>query len=93
MGVEDGTYVSDPAYSGITIETLVNADAAAADDEKLTYLLIADAVTMADEDHPLLALALVSEVGDQQVVGERGRQYVSEPPMIWPIAQVTLIHQ
>lgn len=57
------TYVSDPAFAGATVQTLVEADTAAEDDEKVTYLFLADAATMTDDEHPLLAVDLYTEPG------------------------------
>jgi len=57
------TYVSDPAFAGVTIESLIEVDAAASDDDKLTYVFCADAVTMAGEDHPLLVVDLYDDPG------------------------------
>jgi hypothetical protein len=59
----NATYVSDPAYAGVTIQALVDADAAASDDDKLTYLFLADAATMTDAEHPLLAVDLYTQPG------------------------------
>ncbi|WP_147457036.1 DUF6924 domain-containing protein [Micromonospora pisi] len=59
----NATYVSDPAYAGVTVQALVDVDAAASDDDKLTYLFLADATTMADDEHPLLAVDLYDEPG------------------------------
>jgi hypothetical protein len=50
-------------YAGVTVQALVDADAAAHDDDKLTYLFLADATTMTDDDHPLLAVDLYDEPG------------------------------
>ena len=50
IGADGATYVSDPRYLDVTIQALVDADAAAADDDKLTYLFIADATTMSDPE-------------------------------------------
>jgi hypothetical protein len=57
------TYVSDPAYAGVTIQTLVETDAAASEDDKLTYLFLADAVTMSNDEWLLLAVDLEGEPG------------------------------
>ncbi|GAB3348305.1 hypothetical protein RMN56_13005 [Micromonospora halotolerans] len=57
------TYVSDPVYVGMTVQELVDIDAAASDDDKLTYLFLADATTMTDDEHPLLAVDLYTEPG------------------------------
>lgn len=63
IGTEGATYVSDTRYSGVAVQTLVDTDAAADDEDKLTYLFIADATTMADAEHPLLAVDLYDEPG------------------------------
>lgn len=63
IGAEGATYVSDRRYAGVTIEGLVDTDAAASDDDKLTYLFIADATTMSDAARPLLAVDLCDEPG------------------------------
>jgi hypothetical protein len=63
VGAEGATYVSDARYSGVTIQALIEADAAAADDDKLTYLFLADATTMADAERTLLAVDLYDEPG------------------------------
>lgn len=57
------TYVSDPTYAGVTIQALVDADAAAREDDKLTYVFLADATTLGDEEHALLAVDLEGEPG------------------------------
>ena len=57
------TYVSEPAYAGVTVQALVDADAEASDDDKLTYLFLADATTMIDDEQPLLAVDLYTEPG------------------------------
>ena len=64
-GVEYGhaTYVSDRAFDGVSVQELVEADAAADEVGKLTYLFLADAVTMAGGEHSLLAVDLYDEPG------------------------------
>ncbi|MFI7542968.1 DUF6924 domain-containing protein [Actinoplanes sp. NPDC049599] len=57
------TYVSDPAYAGVTIQALVEADAAAVEDDKLTYVFVADAVTLSNDEWLLLAVDLEEEPG------------------------------
>lgn len=57
------TYVSDPAYAGVGIQALVDADGAADDDEKVLYLFLADVTTMTGAGHPLLAVDLADEPG------------------------------
>ncbi|GAA4576472.1 DUF6924 domain-containing protein [Planotetraspora kaengkrachanensis] len=59
----NATFVSDAQYAGVSIEALVQADAEADDEDKLTYLFLADATTMADDEHPLLAVDLYDEPG------------------------------
>ncbi|WP_373294769.1 DUF6924 domain-containing protein [Dactylosporangium sucinum] len=63
MGAEGATYVSNVRFAGASIQALVEADAAAADDDKLTYLFIADATTMADAERKLIAVDLFDEPG------------------------------
>ncbi|MGW4467907.1 DUF6924 domain-containing protein [Micromonospora sp. NPDC004704] len=57
------TCVSDVTYSKVTVRALIDADMAAADDDKLTYLFLADAITMVDKERPLLAVDLYTEPG------------------------------
>ncbi|MGW2254300.1 DUF6924 domain-containing protein [Kitasatospora sp. NPDC001660] len=57
------TYVSDPAFSGVGLQALVAADAAADEDDKICHLFLADTITMTDEEHPLLAVDLYDEPG------------------------------
>ncbi|GAA4606161.1 hypothetical protein BJY16_005686 [Actinoplanes octamycinicus] len=57
------TFVSDPAYAGVTIQQLVDADAAAEPDDREFYLFVADATTLADDEFPLLAVDLDTEPG------------------------------
>src|SRR5690348_7804356 len=63
LGDEDATYVSDPRFAGVPVRTLVDAGAPAGEDVKLTYLFLADATTIADEEHPLLAVDLYEQPG------------------------------
>jgi hypothetical protein len=60
---ETATCVSDPAFDGVTIDALVAADRAAAEDDRLFDLFVADAVALADDDWPLLAVDLDVEPG------------------------------
>ncbi|MEU1543487.1 hypothetical protein ABZ461_36370 [Actinacidiphila glaucinigra] len=62
---EDGvaTYVDDPRFADVSIQALVDEDAAAEEDDKITYVFLADAVTMTDPMHPLLAVDLYDEPG------------------------------
>ncbi|MFE9690687.1 DUF6924 domain-containing protein [Micromonospora sp. NPDC005806] len=59
----NATFVSDPQYAAVGIHALVQADADADDDDKLTYLFLADSTTMADDEHPLLAVDLYGQPG------------------------------
>ncbi|MFJ6985613.1 MULTISPECIES: DUF6924 domain-containing protein [unclassified Streptomyces] len=57
------TYVSDTAFEGADVQALVEADAAADDDDKLFHVFVADTVTMTDAERPLLAVDLADEPG------------------------------
>lgn len=57
------TYVSDTAYSGMSVPDLVDTNDAAPDDDRLTYVFVADAVTLAEGEHALLAVDLFGEPG------------------------------
>jgi len=64
LGTKDATFVSEPRFAGVTVEALVDADATTTRaDDKLTYLFLADATTMTDTEHPLLAIDLYDEPG------------------------------
>ncbi len=57
----EATFVSDPAYDGATVQSLIDADVAAADDDaRLCYVFVADAVAMTGGDHALLVVDLFS---------------------------------
>ncbi|GIE28333.1 hypothetical protein Ait01nite_013780 [Actinoplanes italicus] len=60
---DDATWVDDPQWAGTTVQALVEADAAAEDDDKLTYVFVADATTMTDPERPLLVVDLCDEPG------------------------------
>jgi uncharacterized protein DUF6924 len=60
---ETATCVSDPAFDGVTVEALVAADQAAAEDDRLFDLFVADADALADDEWPLLAVDLDAEPG------------------------------
>ncbi|MET7820733.1 DUF6924 domain-containing protein [Micromonospora zamorensis] len=62
-GEDSATFVSDPKYKGVSLHELVDADNAASQDDRLTYLFLADATTMTDVERPLLALDLADEPG------------------------------
>jgi Domain of unknown function (DUF6924) len=56
------TYVSDPACAGVSVQALIEADSPD-DPVHVGYLFLADAVTMQDQEHPLLAVDLRHEPG------------------------------
>jgi hypothetical protein len=62
-GTDSTTFASDPTYAGVSLHELVDADNAASNDDKLTYLFLADATTMADVERALLALDLADQPG------------------------------
>lgn len=51
------TYVDDPAYEHLAVQTLIEAEASP------SHVFLADAVTMEREDHPLLVVDLYDEPG------------------------------
>ncbi|MER5910029.1 hypothetical protein ABT124_05845 [Streptomyces sp. NPDC001982] len=57
------TFVSDPRFDGASVQQLLDAEAAAAEDDKVCEVFVADAATMTDETHPLLAVDLFDEPG------------------------------
>src|SRR4051812_12453255 len=57
------TWISDPTFQGVTIDELVEADAAADDDSKVFYLFLAYDFCLADAEHRLLAVDLNREPG------------------------------
>lgn len=60
---EAATCVSDPAFDGVTIDDVVAADRAAAEDDRLFDLFVADAVTLSDDEQLLLAVDLDAQPG------------------------------
>ncbi|MFF8929242.1 DUF6924 domain-containing protein [Streptomyces longwoodensis] len=57
------TYVSDLRFAGVGVQALVAEEAAADEDEQIVHLFLADAATMKDPGHPLLAVDLSDEPG------------------------------
>ncbi|MGW3358617.1 DUF6924 domain-containing protein [Streptomyces bungoensis] len=53
----------DPRFSGATVEALLDEEAAAAEADKVFYVFLADAFTMTDPEHRLLAVDLADEPG------------------------------
>ncbi|WP_143175042.1 DUF6924 domain-containing protein [Cryptosporangium aurantiacum] len=63
VGTDGASYASDPSFADVTIQALIDTDTAADPDHQLTYVFLADALTMTDDEHPLLALDLFDEPG------------------------------
>jgi hypothetical protein len=59
----NATYVSDPRFDGVSIQALVDEEAAAEGDDKAIQVFLADKTTMTDPSHPLLAVDLYDEPG------------------------------
>ncbi|MFF6888701.1 DUF6924 domain-containing protein [Streptomyces sp. NPDC012421] len=57
------TYVSDLRFADVGIHVLVAEEAAASEDDQIGDMFLADATTMNDPDHPLLAVDLSHEPG------------------------------
>ncbi|MGV9911788.1 DUF6924 domain-containing protein [Streptomyces tendae] len=57
------TYVSDYRFAAVAVQALLNEEAAAEEDDRIVYMFLADATTMDDPDHPVLALDLSDEPG------------------------------
>ncbi|MFF4660792.1 DUF6924 domain-containing protein [Streptomyces sp. NPDC001381] len=58
------TWVSDPRFAGADIPALIHEDTAADEDDRLTYVFLADARALADgPERFLLALDLYDEPG------------------------------
>ncbi|MFK0022830.1 DUF6924 domain-containing protein [Streptomyces sp. NPDC090798] len=59
----NATFFSDSSFTDVSVQALVDADAAADDDDKLCHVFLAGATTMTGEEHPLLAVDLYDEPG------------------------------
>ncbi len=59
----NATYVSDPRFAGVSVQMLIDEEAAAEDDDKVIYVFLTDETTMTDPSHPLLAVDLYDEPG------------------------------
>ncbi|MDX2563270.1 hypothetical protein PV371_26930 [Streptomyces sp. TX20-6-3] len=57
------TYVSELRHAGVEVPALLAEEAAADEDEQIVHVFLADAVTMKDPGHPLLAVDLSDEPG------------------------------
>ncbi|GAB2872983.1 hypothetical protein GCM10027074_45830 [Streptomyces deserti] len=52
------TYVSDPRFAGVSVQTLLDEENAAEEDERVCEVFLADATTLGDPEHRLLAVDL-----------------------------------
>ncbi|MGE7386910.1 DUF6924 domain-containing protein [Streptomyces sp. NPDC004126] len=59
----NATYVSDPRFTDVELRVLLAEETAAGEDELVVHMFLADATTMADPAHPLLAVDLWEEPG------------------------------
>ena len=66
------TFVSDPAFEGITVEEVVER----AKHDRAGFLFIVDALTISQEEHPIL----VVDLGD-----EPGRTFRMIPAEMWGV--------
>lgn len=62
-GPGHATYVSDRRFTDVPLQQLVEEEAAAEEDDRLTYAFLADATTLAAPAFPLLAVDLHDEPG------------------------------
>ncbi|MFF4188525.1 DUF6924 domain-containing protein [Streptomyces sp. NPDC001691] len=57
------TFVSDLRFDRVSVQSLLDEESAAEEDDQITYLFVADSTTMTDPDRPLLAVDLGDEPG------------------------------
>ncbi|MFF8414005.1 DUF6924 domain-containing protein [Streptomyces omiyaensis] len=57
------TYVSELRFAGVEVRALVDEESAADEDARIGDVFLADATTMSEPDHPLLAVDLSEEPG------------------------------
>ncbi|MER7112500.1 DUF6924 domain-containing protein [Streptomyces sp. NPDC000229] len=57
------TYVSELRFAGVEVQALLDEEVAADEDDQIVYLFLADATTMNDPGHTLLAVDLSDEPG------------------------------
>ncbi|MEV6250400.1 hypothetical protein AB0M38_30010 [Streptomyces sp. NPDC051742] len=57
------TYVSELRFAGVEVQALLDEETAADEDDQIGDVFLADATTMNDPDHPLLAVDLSHEPG------------------------------
>ncbi|MEV0976671.1 hypothetical protein [Streptomyces sp. NPDC049915] len=55
--------VSDPRFSGASVQALLDEELAAEEDERICEVFLADATTLTDPELPLLAVDLYDEPG------------------------------
>ncbi|MFF4557735.1 DUF6924 domain-containing protein [Streptomyces sp. NPDC001422] len=57
------TYVSELRFADVDVQTLVDQEAVADEDQRVINVFLADVTTMEDQAHPLLAVDLSDEPG------------------------------
>ncbi|WP_327280749.1 DUF6924 domain-containing protein [Streptomyces sp. NBC_01205] len=57
------TYVSDVRFDAVDVQALLDEEAAAEEDDRIIDVFLADATTMEEPGHPLLAVDLSDEPG------------------------------
>ncbi|MFF4364646.1 DUF6924 domain-containing protein [Streptomyces sp. NPDC001594] len=57
------TYVSEPRFAGVEVQALMDEEVAADDEDQIMHVFLADAATMKDPHHALLAVDLSEEPG------------------------------
>ncbi|MGC0208454.1 DUF6924 domain-containing protein [Streptomyces levis] len=57
------TYVSEPRFADVEVQALLDEEAAADEDAQIIHVFLADATTLREPGHPLLAVDLSDEPG------------------------------
>lgn len=57
------TYVSEPRFTDVEVQALLDEEAAADEDAQIIHVFLADATTLREPGHPLLAVDLSDEPG------------------------------
>ncbi|MCX5199389.1 hypothetical protein OOK31_36885 [Streptomyces sp. NBC_00249] len=57
------TYISDLRFADVDVQALLDEEAATEEDDQIVYMFLADATTMDDPGHPVLAVDLSDEPG------------------------------
>lgn len=73
----EATFVSDPVYDGVTVESLIDADVAADDEAKVCHVFVADTVAIKGGGHALLVVDLFSPPYERVRVAPAGFAEVS----------------